>query len=116
GGHDLRLDRHGAAGRGRGRDRLREGGGGGRRAVRRAGRVRRAFVVAMLLSGGARGAEEPARVVFVCEHGNVKSLIASRWFDRLAAERGLALRSTSRGLTPEPQVPEAIARHLGEDG
>ena len=41
--------------------------------------------------GGApsRKAEAPRTVVFVCEHGNVKSLIAREWFNRLAAERGL---------------------------
>jgi protein-tyrosine-phosphatase len=56
------------------------------------------------------------RIVFVCEHGNVKSLIASRWFDRLAAARGLALRSVSRGLSPEGGVPVPIAGHLRSDG
>jgi arsenate reductase (thioredoxin) len=57
-----------------------------------------------------------ALVVFVCEHGNVKSLIASRWFDRLSEQSGLALRSVSRGLSPEGAVPAPIALRLGRDG
>jgi len=57
-----------------------------------------------------------ASVVFVCEHGNVKSLIAMEWFNRLAAERGLARRAVSRGLTPESPVPPAIRERLKEDG
>lgn len=59
---------------------------------------------------------EPATVVFVCQHGNVKSLIASRWFNRLAAERGVAARAVSRGVTPETPVPAAIAEELRRDG
>ena len=57
-----------------------------------------------------------ASVVFVCEHGNVKSVIAMEWFNRLAAERGLALRAVSRGLTPESPVPPAIRERLKGDG
>jgi arsenate reductase (thioredoxin) len=60
--------------------------------------------------------EPPGRVVFVCEHGNVKSLIAREWFNRLAAERGLEVRAVSRGLAPEASVPPAIAERLRGDG
>ncbi len=58
----------------------------------------------------------PADVVFVCAHGNVKSLIASEWFNRLAAERGSAAHAVARGLTPENPVPSPIAEHLRRDG
>jgi protein-tyrosine-phosphatase len=60
--------------------------------------------------------EGPPQVVFVCAHGNVKSLIASVWFDRLAAERGIAARSTARGLTPENPVPALVAERLRSEG
>jgi protein-tyrosine-phosphatase len=74
-------------------------------------------VVSGILALAAAGSPPPARpVVFVCEHGNVKSLIAASWFDRLAAERGLPTRAVSRGLTPEAGVPEAIAARLAGDG
>ena len=58
----------------------------------------------------------PGTVVFVCAHGNVKSLIASRWLGRLAGERGLAVRSVSRGLEPENPVPAPVAERLAEEG
>jgi arsenate reductase len=64
-------------------------------------------------------APKPARsrvVVFVCEHGTVKSLIAREWFNRLAAERRLEVRAVSRGVTPETSVPPAIANALRNDG
>jgi arsenate reductase (thioredoxin) len=57
-----------------------------------------------------------ASVVFVCEHGNVKSLIAMQWFNRLAAQRNHATRAVSRGLVPESPVPPAIRDRLREDG
>jgi len=58
----------------------------------------------------------PDTVVFVCQHGNVKSLIAREWFNRLAGERGLAARAVSRGLTPAPSIPSAIGDALRRDG
>ncbi len=59
---------------------------------------------------------DPPTVVFVCHHGNAKSLIASQWFNRLAAERGATVRAVSRGMAPETPVPAAIAAKLGRDG
>jgi len=58
----------------------------------------------------------PTHVVFVCEHGSVKSVIAMAWFERLARERGLDLRAVSRGMTPDAAVPAAIADRLRQDG
>jgi arsenate reductase len=55
-------------------------------------------------------------VVFVCEHGNVKSLVASQWFNRLAAERGVAAHAVPRGVRPETPVPASLTDHLREDG
>ncbi len=72
-------------------------------------------MIAWVLAAAVAGEGRPA-VVFVCAHGNVKSLIASVWFDRLAAERGVAARSTARGLTPENPVPAPIAERLLREG
>lgn len=57
-----------------------------------------------------------APVVFVCEHGSVKSLIAASLFDRAAAERGLAYTAVSRGVVPDASVPPAIAAALAREG
>jgi protein-tyrosine-phosphatase len=77
-------------------------------------------VVAVLLVGGLEAAD-PApsaagKVVFVCEHGSVKSLMAKEWFDRLAALRGIPVRATSRGMVPDASVPAPIAQALARDG
>jgi len=75
-----------------------------------------ALALAALEQSRPRKAEPAGTIVFVCEHGTVKSLIAREWFNRLAAERGLAIRAVSRGLTPDASVPAAIADALRSDG
>src|SRR5215468_10992232 len=51
---------------------------------------------------------DPARsvtdVVFICEHGAAKSVIASEYFNKLAAERGLAVRAIARGAVPQADL------------
>jgi len=64
----------------------------------------------------ASGRPPSGTVVFVCAHGNVKSMIASQWFNRLAGEQGVAVRSVSRGVTPENPVPAPIAGRMRQDG
>ena len=63
-------------------------------------------------------AEPPERqVVFVCEHGNVKSLMAASFFNRIAQQRGLPYRAVARGSAPDStMVPAPIVAGLREDG
>lgn len=57
------------------------------------------------------------QVLFVCEHGNVKSLMAASYFNQLAQERGLPFRGVSRGSAPDSTtVPPAIIAGLHADG
>jgi hypothetical protein len=56
------------------------------------------------------------KVVFVCEHGSVKSLMAEQWFSLLARERGIRLRAVSRGMTPDASVPPAVVGFLAREG
>lgn len=55
-------------------------------------------------------------IVFVCEHGSVKSLIAASLFERAARERGLDVRAVSRGVQPDERVPPKIVTALEHDG
>jgi arsenate reductase (thioredoxin) len=61
------------------------------------------------------GARAPT-VVFVCEHGAAKSLIATAYFNKLAAERGLAARATFRGVDPQDALSVRAVAGLKEDG
>ena len=56
------------------------------------------------------------QVVFVCEHGSAKSLVAASFFERRARERGVAATAVSRGTSPDPSVPAAVVAGLRQDG
>jgi len=75
-----------------------------------------AFVCACQSTAPTQREPTTAPVVFVCEHGNVKSLIAASLFDQVAVERELPFRAVSRGLSPESGVPPKIADALKSDG
>lgn len=55
-------------------------------------------------------------VVFVCEHGSAKSVIAVAHFNRLAEQRGLPYRAISRGVHPDSEIPANIRNGLLSDG
>jgi arsenate reductase len=81
--------------------------------------VRRiAALVSVLMASPAIAAAQgdSGTVVFVCEHGTVKSVIALAHFDRLARERGLPFRASSRGTAPDPRLPDFMRRSLRAEG
>jgi protein-tyrosine-phosphatase len=55
-------------------------------------------------------------VVFVCEHGAAKSVIATAYFNELAAERGLRARAVYRGVNPQADLSAAALKGLERDG
>lgn len=55
-------------------------------------------------------------IVFVCEHGTVKSVLALAYFTQMARERGLALRAVSRGTAPDSVLPAFMLAGLKRDG
>ena len=55
-------------------------------------------------------------VVFVCEHGTVKSVIALAYFRQLARERHLNIRAISRGTAPDSAVLARVREGLRLDG
>jgi protein-tyrosine-phosphatase len=55
-------------------------------------------------------------VVFVCEHGAAKSVIAAAYFNKLAAEKGLAHRAITRGTNIDPAFGQATVAGLRNDG
>lgn len=54
-------------------------------------------------------------VIFVCEHGAAKSIVASVYFNKLAAENGMDVRSIARGTHPDAELgPKAVAGLLAD--
>jgi protein-tyrosine-phosphatase len=64
---------------------------------------------------GNQSPKRPPRVLFVCEHGTVKSPIARELMRRRAAERGLAVWVRSRGVAPEEGGTPELAAALAAD-
>lgn len=59
---------------------------------------------------------QPSTIVFVCEHGSAKSVIAAAHFNRIAEGKKLPYRAISRGINPDPEIPAVIRAGLLGDG
>src|SRR5258706_16004324 len=53
--------------------------------------------------------EQTPVVVFVCEHGSAKSVLAAAHFNALAKRRGLRVRAISRGTNPDQAIAAPVA-------
>lgn len=59
---------------------------------------------------------KPPTVVFVCEHGSAKSIIAATEFEHMAKEKGLDLNVIARGTNPDDEIPKLVRDGLKADG
>lgn len=83
--------------------------------------MRRSFIVAAILLLGGIAAPwqdkpENQTILFVCEHGSAKSVIAAAHFNRLAEQRKLPYRAVARGINPDPEIPQRVRVNLAKDG
>ena len=72
-----------------------------------------------LIVGALMTAPEPkpaGTILFVCEHGSAKSVVAAAHFNRIAAARGLPFRAISRGTVPDAEMAPAAVEGLLGDG
>jgi protein-tyrosine-phosphatase len=72
-----------------------------------------------LILGALMASPEPkpaATVLFVCEHGSAKSVVAAAHFNQLAAARGLPFRAIARGTVPDAEMAPAAVEGLRGDG
>ncbi|MGH9751512.1 MAG: hypothetical protein ACREA2_01910 [Blastocatellia bacterium] len=80
-----------------------------------------AILMFSLAAGGQtqdaeRKAEQTPVVIFVCEHGAAKSVVAAAHFNKLARERGLNLRAIARGTNPDEEIAPKAVLGLQADG
>jgi arsenate reductase (thioredoxin) len=82
----------------------------------------RAFCTLLLLAASLPAQTTPAKtappktVVFLCEHGAAKSVIAAAYFNKLAAERHLPFQAIARGTTPQEDLSKSAVEGLRKDG
>jgi arsenate reductase len=76
-------------------------------------------IIGVALAGSAGTAAQPAvktgKVVFVCQYGSAKSVIAARFFNRMAAEEDLPFLAVARGIEPEPVIPPYVRDPIRAD-
>lgn len=63
---------------------------------------------------GEKMTQNPS-IVFVCEHGAAKSVIAATYFNKLANEMGLDMRAIARGTHPDQELSPKAVKGLLED-
>src|SRR5256886_12890602 len=73
------------------------------------------MIVSLSMAQHAAATAEPT-VVFVCEHGAAKSVIATALFNKIAAERGLRARAIYRGVNPQADLSVSALKGLRDDG
>jgi len=58
---------------------------------------------------------EKKTVVFVCEHGSAKSVIAAAHFNDLAQKNGIPYIATARGINPDKEIPPYVRTGLARE-
>ena len=59
---------------------------------------------------------QSSTIVFVCEHGAAKSIVAAAYFDQLARGLGKNFRVLSRGTNPDSELSLQSIIGLAKDG
>lgn len=55
-------------------------------------------------------------IVFVCEHGAAKSILAAAYFNKVAGDQSLKVRAVARGTNPDQALSPRVVTGLREDG
>jgi arsenate reductase (thioredoxin) len=55
-------------------------------------------------------------IIFVCEHGAAKSIIAASYFNKLAHEQGVNINAIARGTNPDETLSPKTIQGLSDDG
>ena len=83
--------------------------------------MRRSFMFAAIpllavITASGQENHQTQTVLFVCEHGSAKSVIAAAHFNRMAELKGLPYRAIARGTNPDPEIPQQVRVDLAKDG
>lgn len=74
------------------------------------------LATSLLLAQAAPSPAPPKTIVFLCEHGAAKSVIAAAYFNKLAAQRHLPFHAIARGTTPQEDLSKSAVAGLQKDG
>ena len=64
---------------------------------------------------GVESYAQSKKIVFVCEHGSAKSIIAVSYFNKIAKEKNLSWEAVSRGTSPDAEISAKTKKLLTDD-
>lgn len=62
------------------------------------------ILLSLGLIASATALAQSNKIVFVCEHGSAKSVIAAAYFNKLANEKNLSYEAVARGTDPDTVI------------
>jgi arsenate reductase (thioredoxin) len=73
------------------------------------------LAIILAICFGVESHAQSKKIVFVCEHGSAKSIIAISYFNKIAKERNLSWEAVSRGTTPDAEISAKTKKLLTDD-
>lgn len=67
------------------------------------------------LSQDTTGINNQKTVIFICDHGAYKSVVAAAAFNKLAREQGLDMKAVARGVVPGREIAANALNGLKQD-
>jgi len=74
------------------------------------------ILLSAVITASGQDKQQVQTILFVCEHGSAKSVIAAAHFNRLAEQKSLPYRAIARGTNPDPEIPQQVRIDLAKDG
>jgi arsenate reductase (thioredoxin) len=84
--------------------------------MRRSFMLAAAILLLAVITASAQDKQQVQTILFVCEHGSAKSVIAAAHLNRLAEQKNLPYRAIARGTNPDPEIPQQVRLDLAKDG
>lgn len=75
----------------------------------------KSILLFLICSIGIVAKGQTSKVIFVCEHGAAKSVIAADYFNKLAKERGLTWEAVCRATAPDSTLNPGTRAGLKND-
>ncbi|MEJ7644892.1 MAG: hypothetical protein WKF87_09875 [Chryseolinea sp.] len=77
--------------------------------------MRKIGLILLVFSFAMTSHAQTKKIVFVCEHGSAKSVIAAAYFNKLAIEKNIPWRAVARGTDPDAVISLKTKQLLLED-
>jgi arsenate reductase len=74
-----------------------------------------AIILPALALANSEKVVDKSTIVFVCEHGSAKSVVAAAYFNHIVKQQGLKFHAISRGTNPDSELSPIVIEGLHKD-